>query len=37
MILNFTMTAKRVPYLDLIALIEEAALKIPKVWANELR
>ena len=28
--LNFATTIKRIPYLDLIASIEDAALKIPK-------
>ena len=35
--LNFATTIKRIPYLDLIALIEDAALKIPKASADELR
>ena len=35
--LNFATTIKRIPYLDLIASIEDAALKIPKVRADELR
>ena len=30
-------TIKRIPYLDLIASIEQAALKIPKAWGNELK
>ena len=34
--LNFATTIKRIPYLDLIALIEDAALKIPKAQADEL-
>ena len=33
--LNFATTIKRIPYLDLIASIEDAALKIPKASANE--
>ena len=35
--LNFATTIKRIPYLDLIAPIEDAALKIPKARADELR
>ena len=35
--LNFVTTIKRIPYLDLIASIEDAALKIPKASADELR
>ena len=35
--LNFATTIKWIPYLDLIAPIEEAALKIPKARADELR
>ena len=35
--LNFATTIKRIPYLDLIASIEDAALKIPKAKADELR
>ena len=35
--LNFATTIKRIPYLDLIASIEDAALKIPKASADELR
>ena len=35
--LNFATTIKWIPYLDLIASIEDAALKIPKTQANELR
>ena len=35
--LNFVVTIKWIPYLDLIAPIEEAASKIPKTWADELR
>ena len=35
--LNFATTIKRIPYLDLTAPIEEAALKIPKARADELR
>ena len=35
--LNFATTIKRIPYLDLIAPIEGAALKIPKPRADELR
>ena len=35
--LNFATTIKRIPYLDLIAPIENAALKIPKARADELR
>ena len=33
--LNFATTIKRIPYLDLIAPIEEAALNIPKARADE--
>ena len=35
--LNFATAIKRIPYLDLIASIEDAALKIPKARADELR
>ena len=36
--LNFTTTTiKQIPYFDLIALIENAALKIPKAWTDEQR
>ena len=35
--LNFATTIKRIPHLDLIAPIEDAALKIPKARADELR
>ena len=35
--LNFATTIKRIPYLDLIAPIEDAALKIPKARADELK
>ena len=35
--INFATTIKRIPYLDLIAPIEDAALKIPKAKADELR
>ena len=35
--LNFTTTIQWIPYLDLIAPIEDAALKIPKARANELK
>ena len=35
--LNFATTIKRIPYLDLIAPIEDAALKIPKARADEPR
>ena len=35
--LNFATTIKRIPYLDLIASIEDAALKIPKARIDELR
>ena len=35
--LNFVTTIKRIPYLDLIASIKDAALKIPKARADELR
>ena len=35
--LNFTTTIKLIPYLDLITQIKDAALKIPKAWADELR
>ena len=35
--LNFATTIKRIPYLDLIASIEDEALKIPKARADELR
>ena len=35
--LNFATTIKWIPYLDLVAPIEEAALKILKVQADELR
>ena len=35
--LNFATTIKRIPYLDLIAPIEDTALKIPKARADELR
>ena len=35
--LNFANTIKRIPYLDLIAPIEDASLKIPKAQADELR
>ena len=35
--LNFATTIKRIPYLDLIVPINDAALKIPKARANELR
>ena len=35
--LDFTTTIKRVPYLYLIAPIEDAALKIPKAQADELK
>ena len=35
--LNFVTTIKRIPYLDLIASIKDAALKIPKAKADELR
>ena len=34
---NFATTIKRIPYLDLIASIKDAALKIPKARADELR
>ena len=34
--LNFK-TIKWIPYLDLIALIKEATMKIPKAQADELR
>ena len=33
---NFSITIKRILYLDLIAPIKEAALKIPKAQAHEL-
>ena len=32
--LNFATTMKRIPYLDLITSIEDAALKIPKASAD---
>ena len=35
--LKFATTMKRIPYLDLIAPIEEAALNIPKSQANEIK
>ena len=35
--LNFATTIKRIPYLDLIASIEDAGLKIPKASVDELR
>ena len=35
--LIFATTIKRIPYFDLIAPIEEAALKVPKTKADELR
>ena len=35
--LNFVTTIKRIPYLDLIALIEDTGLKFPMTRANELR
>ena len=35
--LNIATTIKLIPYLDLIAPIEDAALKIPKAWADVLR
>ena len=35
--LNFATTIKRLPYLDLIVSIEDAASKIPKARADELR
>ena len=35
--LNFATTIKRIPYLDIIASIEDAALKIPKASTDELR
>ena len=35
--LNFATAIKRIPYLDLIAPIEDADLKIPKARADELR
>ena len=35
--LNFAMTIKWIPYLDLIALIKEPTLKIHKAQADELR
>ena len=35
--LNFATTIKRIPYLDLIAPIKDAALKIFKARADELR
>ena len=34
---NFTTAIKRIPYLDLIAPIDDAALKIPKARADELK
>ena len=34
---NFATTIKRISYLDLIGPIKDAALKIPKARANELR
>ena len=36
-VLYFATTIKWIPYLDLIASIEDAALKIPKARADELR
>lgn len=35
--LNFATTIRRVPYLDMKTPIEEAALKIPKIQADEIR
>ena len=35
--LNFTTTIKRIPYLDIIAPIGDAALQISKARADELR
>ena len=35
--LNFATTIKRIPYLDLIASIEDAIFKIPKARADEIR
>ena len=35
--LNFATTIKRIPYLDLIAPIEDAVLIVPKAKADELR
>ena len=35
--LNFATTIKQIPYLDMIAPIEEAALNIPQARADELR
>ncbi|XP_029648363.1 uncharacterized protein LOC115222319 [Octopus sinensis] len=35
--LNFATTIKRIPYLDIIAPIEEIAINIPKALGDELR
>ena len=35
--LNFATTVKRIPYLELIAPIEDTGMKIPKARADELR